>query len=304
MTGPDEVKIEAAMTAEQALAVAERQEYEAATIENRKGPKGSGISHFIHMKYPDRSGVAIASRNRLHRAGGRAKIFWQRIDAGMPLVTAVTLFRDCEVTWAALSDKEKWSTNFDDIAKKRLEEYEGQGYLRRNKNGKIYRAMSPTIRAARVAKGEISGHNPSSKKALTQHKAIVRDAVAAWMAARLPKEDPRVSTWTEEFMIEVEAMLASFTNRFSAVKPNRTQLFGACDQLNVPRPRWGKPVDQKRAWKIRRSILKATHPDTLGHEGSLDEYRAINDAYNTIIAYNDSLNTNNRSGESDDPPAP
>jgi hypothetical protein len=300
MTGPEEV-----MTKEQKLALAERQEYDAATLENRKGPKGSGISHYIHMKYPDRSGVSIANRNRLHRAGEHAKILWQRIDAGMPLVTAVTMLRDCEVAWAALTDKEKLSTNFDDIMKKRLEDYESKGYLRRSVNGKIYRAMSPTIRATRVAKGEISGHNPVSKKAITQHKAIVRDAVAAWMAARLPKDDPRISPWTEEFMVELEAMLGSFTSRFSAAKPNRTQLFAACDQLNVPRPRWGKPVDQKRAWKIRRSVLKSTHPDTLGHDGGRDAYQAINDAYNTIIAYNDSLNLNpNKAGESDDPPAP
>ncbi len=295
---------ETTMTEEQKLAIAERQEYETATAEERKSGKGNGISHFIHARYPERSGVSIANRNRLNTGGERAAILWQRIDAGMPLATAVTLFRDCELAWNGLSDKEKWATNFDDIVKKRLEDYESHGHIRRSAGGKIYRALSPTIRAARVAKGEGSGRDPSPKKALTQHKAIVREAVAAWMAARLPKGDPRIESWTGEFMIEVEAMLASFTNRFSATKPDRNQLFAACDLLNVPRPRWGKPVDQKRAWKIRRSVLKATHPDKVGDSG-LEEYRAINDAYNIIIAYNDSLNPKRNAGDDDAPrPSP
>ena len=108
-----------------------------------------------------------------------------------------------------------------------------------------------------------------------QHKTIVRESIAAWIAARLPKDDSRVSAFTMEFMREIEVVLTSFTQWLSMSKPNRDQLFSACDLLNIPRPRWGKPADQKRAWKNRRAVLKSTHPNTLGHEGGLGAYHGI-----------------------------
>jgi hypothetical protein len=55
--------------------------------------------------------------------------------------------------------------------------------------------------------------------------------------------------------------------RLSVSKPNRDQLFSACDLLNIPRPRWGQPVDEKRARKNQRSVLESTHPDTPSPSG-------------------------------------
>lgn len=293
-------------TEEHKLAISERQEYEAATPEERKGHKD--LAYFIHAKHPDRSTVSIQTRNRLNRVGEHATIFWERIAAGMPLRTASVLLRECEVAWKTMSTKDKRGSSFDDIARKRLATYDSHGHIRTGKGGKIYRATSPTLRATRVAKGEISARGASSSSrtvTLTQHKTIVRDAVAAWMAARVPKDDPRAGVWTTECMREIEVVLTSFTSRFGAAKPRRDELFSACDLLNIPRPRWGKPADQKRAWKNRRSVLKSTHPDTLGHEGGLGAYHGITEAYNIIVAYNDSLNpnpnANEKAGESDGP---
>lgn len=295
-----------APTEEHRLAISERQEYEAATPEERKGHKD--LAYFIHARHPERSSISVQTRNRLNRAGERATILWERIAAGMPLRTASVLLRECESVWKGMTAKDRRGQSFDDVMKKRLVEYDSHGHIRVGKDGKIYRATSPTLRATRVAKGEVSARGTSSSSrtvTLTQHKAIVRDAIAAWMAARAPKDDPRAGLWTAECMREIEVVLTSFTSRFGAAKPRRDDLFSACDLLNIPRPRWGKPADQKRAWKNRRSVLKSTHPDTLGHEGGLDAYRGINDAYNIIIAYNDSLNlnpnVNEKPGESDVP---
>ena len=307
-----------AMTEEQKLAISERQEYEAATREERK--PYHNISAFIKAKYPERSSAGISIRSKLHLAGDRASIFWERIDDGMPLATAANLMRDSEKAWAQKSNKERGSdekerlASFTKVAVERLERYDAQGMVR-TMNGKMYRSMPPTDRAIRIAKGEAAprGHgkgSPSTKKnkeaVLTQHKTIVRESIAAWIAARLPKGDSRVPALTMEFMREIEVVLTSFTQRLSMSKPNRDQLFSACDLLNIPRPRWGKPADQKRAWKNRRAVLKSTHPDTLGHEGGLGAYHGITEAYNIVVAYNDSLNpnpTNEKTGESNEPPA-
>lgn len=309
-----EPEMDKPMSEQQKLAVAERREYETASPEERK--PHHNLSDFIKAKYPERSSAAVSVRGKLHLAGERAAIFWERIEAGMPLSTAVNLMRNCEKAWAEKSTKERGSKEterlalFTKIATERLERYDAQGMVR-TVNGKMYRSTPPTDRAMRIAKGEATPRNQaaakgSSKKnkdpVLTGHKTIVREAIAAWVAARLPKDDPRVPAFTTEFMREIEVVLQSFTQRLSMAKPNRDQLFSACDLLNIPRPRWGKPADEKRARKNQRSVLKSTHPDTLGHDGGLDAYQAINEAYNTIVAYNDSLNSNpNRSGESDAP---
>jgi len=303
-----ESESEKILTEEQKLAISEREEYETATAEERKTQKD--MAYFIHARHPERSSIAVQTRNRLNRAGEHASIFWERIAAGMPLRTAADLFRECESTWKKLSAKQQQAASFDEVAKKRLAAYDNHGHIRMGKGGKIYRATSPTVRAQRVAKGELSARGAagttSRRHTLVVHKAIVRDAVAAWVAAKIPN-DPRASAWTIECMREIEVVLESFAMRFLAAKPKRDDLYGACDQLNIPRPRWGKPADQKRAWKNRRSVLKSTHPDALGHEGGLGAYHAIIEAYNIIIAYNDSLspkpNANEKAGENDDTPA-
>jgi hypothetical protein len=299
-------------TEEQKLALAERQEYETAPPEERK--RYHNLTGLISARHPERSTAQISSRSKLHLAGERAIPFWERVATGMPLSTAVNLIRECERVWAGKSGKERGSketehlASFLKLATETLGNYDAHGTVR-TMNGKVFRSTLPTARAMRIAKGEAAARDHAAPKGnkdtvLTQHKTIVREAIAAWVAARLPKDDPRVQTLTGEFMREVEVVLESFTQRLSMSKPNRDKLYSACDLLNIPRPRWGKSADQKRAWRNRRSVLKSTHPDTLGHEGGLDAYQAINDAYNIIVAYNDSLNLNpnpNRSGESDVP---
>lgn len=267
----------------QKLATEERAEYDSASEEDRKGILN--IGEFIHSKHPEISPASVTRRSRLLLAGDHGIIFWDRIESGMTITTAVTLLRECED--ACKEDKTK---NFDDVVLDRLLRYESTG-IARKQNGKVVRAKSPDhkLRPNRIAKGEI----PKNSKASSRHKTVVREAIAAWIAARLPKNDPRTSSWTAEFMREVDAVLDSFTERFHQAVPKRNEFFDACSLLNIPRPKWGQRADQERAWKHRRAALKSTHPDSLGHEGGRAAFQAIADAYNVIVAYNDNLPTMN-----------
>ena len=289
---------EVPMTDLEKLAAEERDEYEAATAEERK--LFHNLIDFIHDRHPNRSTHAIAVRSKLHLAGDRANPFWRRIDEGMTLATVSNLFRDATTTWRAGRDKNK---TWDDIVREIFSRYDAQGTLR-SFNGKTYRASTPKARAERVARGE-APTGTGSGKGDSRHRAVVRDAIAAWIHVRMPKGDPRAKAWAGEFMREVEIVLESFTQRFQTAKPRRDELFSACALLNIPRPRWGQPADQKRAWKNRRSALASTHPDKLGTavfgEGERDAFQAIADAYNVIVAYNDSLNPSADSPDEKEP---
>jgi len=276
------------MTPMQKLAMAEREEYDSASDADRKGFQN--IGDFIHSRHPESSPAGVVRRCRLLRAGDRGVIFWDQIETGMSITTAVTLLRECENICNA--DKTK---NFDDVVLDRLLQYESMD-VARIQGGKIVRGKLPTARATRIAKGE----TPKNSRVSSRHKTVVREAIAAWIAARLPKNDPRTPSWTNEFMREIDTVLDAFTERFHQAIPRRDEFFAACSLINIPRPKWGQRADQERAWKNRRAAMITTHPDSLGHEGGRAAFQAIADAYNIIVAYNDSLpNANtNSTGES------
>jgi hypothetical protein len=268
------------------LAFAEREEYEALTPEDRKA--FHNMADFIHYKYPDRSTRAVVIRSKFRLQGNNSDRFWQRIEGGMSLTTAWKLLRSCEKIWLANTIK---SRTWDDVVTDVFDCYDKKG-VARSINGRTYRSSSPKARAERIAKGEESARGRRlgrGEGALSRHRTVVREAIAAWVAARMPKGDPRAKAWTSEFMREIEVVLESFTQRFSTAKPRRDDLFAACALLNIPRPRWGQPADQKRAWKNRKAALASTHPDRLGTNDGVDAFQAINDAYNVVVAYNDSL---------------
>jgi len=288
-------EVEEVMTAEEKLAAEERREYESASPEERKG---YNHVYFIRSKHPERPTSSIKIRLQLHRAGDHAAIFWRRIEEGMSLRTATNLLYVCEKVWAVKTKKERAEQPFDEVVRERLRRYDSEGTLRMSVNGKSYRtSSSPIARAARVAKGEAVPGSPlrGGAGSVREKKNAVREAIGAWVAARLPKDDPRAPAFAEQFMREVEAMIESLSQRFKYTKPSRDDLFSACALLNIPRPKWGKPADAERAWKNRRAVLRSTHPDHLHHDGGLDAYHAINEAYAAVVAYNDSLVPSNTS---------
>jgi len=274
----------AVTTRDKELAVAERLAYEAAPPELR-GKRG--IYEFIKKSKPEVSAQDAKYRARLLNAGERSDPFWLRVDGGMPLSTAVRLLHECEVAHL----KTGKSGDIQDVVRDRLARYDSEGTLHVSPKGKAYRVTQSKVRASRIAKGQERPRGPrsASKRNL---KGAVRDAIAAWISTRLPKDDERAGPWVEECMREVEAVLDSFGQRFTWQAPKRSRLYASCDLLNVPRPRWGQRADQERAWKHRRAALRAHHPDVLGHEGGREAFQAISDAYQDIVAYNDSLGLN------------
>lgn len=264
------------------LAIAERVEYDGLDKAARKS--FVGISDFIHKTRPEVSKHSAMLRNRLLRAGDEANIFWERVEAGMPLSTAVRLLVECEKEWSEAGAR----GSMDGIVHRRLARYNCEGTERRS-GTKVYRASSASNRATRIARG---AEAPRERKDGTQgrHKTAVREAIAAWVASRLPHGDKQAVMLAEGCMREVEVILDSLTSRITQAQPKRADLFAACDRLNIPRPKWGQRADQERAWKNRRSALRSVHPDTLGHDGGRDAFQGIKDAYDIIVAYNDSLN--------------
>jgi hypothetical protein len=273
-------------TKEKELAAAERSEYNAASPAERKGHKSIGI--FIHARHPEVSTSSIKLRSRLYFANERADQLWLRIDEGMPLITAVRILCDSEATYL----KNGKTGDIQDLVSANLARYDGSGTTRLSSSGKVYRASASKDRASRIASGDGEGSKRPKSTSPRMLKGAAREAIAAWISGRLPKDDDRVPGWVEECLREVEAVLDSFALRFKWPAPKKHKLYAACDLLNVPRPsRWGQPVDQQRARKHQRAALRTHHPDVVGHEGGVEAYQSINDAYQDIVAYNDSLST-------------
>jgi hypothetical protein len=265
------------MTKEQARASAERQEFDAATAEERKVARD--IGRFIAMRQPGISEQSVSLRSRLHLAGERAQVLWERIEAGMPLVTAVRILRESDNAWRKLTG----DTPIDEVLRKRLADYDASGHVRRV-GDRVYRTSGDVqSRAAAIAKGEKA---PAHK---ARPKTAVREAIAAWIASNVPKNHSEKDRWVDECMAEVEVVLASFAKRFRATAPEKARLYAACDMLNIPRPKWGARADEVRAWKNRKAALASMHPDALGHDGAVGGFQAIKDAYDVIVAYNDNL---------------
>ena len=292
------------MTPQKKLAMAERREYDGLSAEERRAY--DDIGDFVHKHYPEVTERSAMLRSRLFLAGSRADAFWKRVEDGMPLSTAVRLLGECEKEWRQVGAD---APDIDEFIRRRLARYDSEGTVRRV-GDRVFRASTSSGRASRIAQG---AEAPREKKDRFQGrlKTAVREAIAAWVASRLPRGDRQVSVLAGECMREVEVVLDSFTARITQAQPRRADLFAACDRLNIPRPRWGQRADQERAWKNRRSALRSLHPDTLGHEGGREAFQGIKDSYDIIVAYNDSLpgkasapaetNTDKGSGDNDGP---
>jgi len=236
------------MTPMKQRALDERREYDAAKSEERKVAGKRGIGVFIRARHPEVKANDVSHRCRLLSAGDSADIFWARIEDGMPLSTAVTLLAECERAWRDRNAKGEGVTQ-DDVIRERLIRYDSEGHVRKTTAGKVFRASTTFGRSSRIAVGkEQPKKTPSGR-----HKTIVREAIAAWIASRLPKGDERAEVWAMEAMREVESLLTTFANRFTNDPPDRSALRNACDLLGIPRPKWGTRADQERARKNQRT---------------------------------------------------
>ncbi len=270
------------MTPEKEKAIAERAAFYAATPNERKK---YGSVDKMAAAMGGTSSRASGLRGRLLLAGDRADIFWQRIEAGMPLTTAVDLLRESELAFRARSE----SRSIDEVIAEVLARYENTGHVRTSADGKVFRTRGTLQeRAARIAKGEAAPRatNGSGKPGT---RAAIREACAAWVAQFVSPDDPRTDALTADVLREIEVVLESFSNRLRPSEVSKKHLHAACDRLNIPRPRWGQRADQERAWKHRKAALRATHPDALGHDGGREAFQSIKDAYDVLVAYNDGL---------------
>lgn len=284
------------MTASKLLAIEERKEWESASAANRRafssrsdGSYKGDIGEFIHGCHPEVMATNVSHQSRLLYAGDRADILWKRIDdpaAPMPLSTAVRILRQGEQDFRSAG----FTGDVSNFVKLRLEKYDSEGSIR-HAGGKVFRTQAPKFR--RIATGEAKVERTAST--VSGSRSAIREAIAFWVGSRMMPNDPRIVPWVEEVMREIDTILDTYSNRLQRALPDRKEVFGACDLLNVPRPKFRRDlVDQKRAWKNRRSALRATHPDSLGHDGGREAFQQIKDAYEIIVVYNDSISGNGK----------
>lgn len=246
------------------------------------------IGSYSNWKDPTVSSRAVRLRSRLLLAGARADIFWEKIETGMPLTTAVNLLRESEGLWRHSNDGRQLT----DVIQQVITRYESSGHAR-VVGDKVVRTRGTVLeREVRIATGaqapsEAPGTPSNGSKA--RPRGAIREACGAWLASILPKDDPRVEQIAVELVREIDMVLESFGHRLRPEPVMRDQLLAACDLLNIPRPKWGRRADQDRAWKNRKAALRATHPDALGHVGGVAAFQAIKDAYDTVVSYNDKL---------------
>jgi len=268
------------MTPEKKLAISERDEYDSLSPEARSLYRNLG--NYFRKTNPS-IGNGAKNRSILLLAGPAADPLWERITLGMPTGTAVGLLAEARRS----ADGE----TFEERVRARLNRYDREGTIRIVGN-KIFRTRaSNRDKISNIVHGRVSAESRKRGSPKT-FKRIVREAVAAWIASRLPsgaEERGRAEILLGELMHEIEVVLSSFDTRIRRAKPHRDELFAACDLLNVPRPKWNRPADQERAWRNRRAALRATHPDALGHAGGVSAFQSIKDAYDVIVRYNDSL---------------
>lgn len=95
---------------------------------------------------------------------------------------------------------------------------------------------------------------------------------------------------------ELNSAFDSVRHKFTRVAKNqpidvdRLKVLAACDTLNVPRPKPGRPVDLAKAKRHQRQAVRAYHPDMNGGDQKhRNEFEAAVKAYDVLEVYNESL---------------
>lgn len=136
----------------------------------------------------------------------------------------------------------------------------------------------------------------------TEHlRKQLAEVMAAFVATRRGDiaEDVRKQA-VLDLSTEAAQLVSAWLSQMRHQKVGRRDLTAACHMLGMPVPGYGAMVDLKRARKAQRALAKTMHPDAVGNESMVASYRAINDAYGVLAAYNDSIQGAKNNEEQDD----
>lgn len=261
------------MSTQRELAKTERELYEAATPEEAAG----GIATFIH-KLSGARRHDVTLRSVLFRAGAEADALWDAVDAEirpLGLSQACDMLREARETRRPVAD-----------------------------------LVADWRRFGKARKAKTSPRAP--KRCPSDQLAHVRAAIAAWVENEIPKGDGESATVAAQLSAEIEGTLRAARDRFrhraalpgelgtlTSDAPTRADVRAACSLLGLEVPRHRGAFDMVAVNRARRGMLKASHPDVVGDDSKVDAYQAVNDAYNVIVRYNDSVARSGRRNETE-----
>jgi len=241
-----------------------------------------GLGDYMHARFGAQTTYALC-RQQLLRAGPCVEELWIRVAAGMPLNTAISVFRSV-----------KGSEDVADAISKALRTYDTTGYEARSADGKVTRRRKPS----RLRKpGDLA---PASEVAhdRTFWKSL-RSMMSEYVNSRLAGCDPMdVDKLLRRFEVDLNLLITDFQDKISDVPKrgieilsvSRQALIAACRTLGMDPPRPNKPVDMKLASLQKKRYARVYHPDVHGgSEATRGQFESVMQAYKVLEQYNDFL---------------
>jgi len=222
-------------------------------------------------------------RQQLLLAGARVELLWARVDAGMPLNTAISILRSVK--------------GAEDVAValvKALEVYDTTGYEARMPDGKVVRRRSPS----RLRKSGEPGPSAEFSHDRSFWRSL-RATMSGYVNARLAGCDPTdADKLLRRFEVDLNLLIADFQDAISSVPKrgieitaiSRQALFAACRTLHMDPPRIGRHVDMKLAGLQKKRLARVYHPDVHGgSEVTRGQFEAVMQAHKVCEKYNEML---------------
>jgi hypothetical protein len=225
--------------------------------------QGSDHSRYIAAK-TGASHYTVEARLFLYLAGAEAEPLWEEIEKKrIKLGQARAILREARSSFVPVTD-----------------------VLAKYKDSKFNRSEFGTsgVRMMDAAKGAVS------KSTLGSWQKI-REAVAEIVGEAAIDEDEREDL-IKLVIAEIELVITTFRARVGRARTRSVswaKVREACTLLSIPVPKRGRLCDLVAARKHQRSVMKVSHPDVVGNDSGRGAYEAVAQAYQVLVAYNDSL---------------
>lgn len=254
--------------------------------ERRKLKKSGGIDEYLSPILTV-SQYSISARCYLFGAGDIAAPLWDHIDNGMTLSGAVSLLK------RARAIAKKNNTPTADPLARLLEDLDSGVQVRKLPGGKIARAR-PRSSLRSSLPGQAPAPSPDDKKSQTFWDTL-RSHIGEHVDSVLSGIDEITSDGLKRsFEADLRVVFDDFQTRLSVAKRShsirsvsvsRSKLIDACRTLCLDPPRVGEKIDMNLVNRQRKKLARVYHPDVVGNNATVDQYRSIMDAYQVIQTY-------------------
>lgn len=226
------------------------------------------------------------SRAVLLAAGNNVNKLWEKVNTGMPIGTAVRLFRSAKKT--ASTDK----VSLDKAVDKVIQDYDSLGHSAVSADGKaVLKKRAPY---AKIAKTNAIDY--SDIKQVRQHMHAVIESYVQSLPEGL---DPFLLKETvAEFTLWVDEGIDTFKYKLNKLKREdresalltigKTKFNQAVEVIGLKPSdfQFGKPINIKAAKKVYLGRARLLHPDVTGGSENKDkEYIAVTDAFKILEQY-------------------